>query len=325
MKSLAYLSNIEFIEQIGKAEASISLNPLYSWAKLIICDSEKNANKQRIKEEEFDNIIRTGIFSPIKMPLGGKITNHEDARGYPIGTITQINKSGNQLEALAAFWKQERPEEVEMLKKMVEAGKLPQVSWEIFYEDSSFDEDGTEDLIGVILNGLAIVRDPAYEGRTSIFAMAEKNTISEETNITMEELEKVQQELITAKESLSQKDAQVLDLVAQIKTLEEELNSLREFKNTVETERANAEKIKNIKDKFNTAGITKDVDYFNSNLEKLLALSEEALDFMIQELVAFSLRTSDSEKMPNLLRNPRVETDPKALGKALKESKQKKL
>jgi hypothetical protein len=168
-KSINLSSSIEWLD--NEAEAAISLNPLYQWVKLVVCDDIPNGNKQQIEEAEFPNLIKTGISSPIKMADKKISDGHGAAFGHPIGVISQLKQEGNKLLALAALWKKERPEDVSMLKDMYTSGNPPNVSWEISYSESEL-VDGVEKLKGCILNGLAIVGMPAYQGRTPFIAMS---------------------------------------------------------------------------------------------------------------------------------------------------------
>ena len=67
----------------------------------------------------------------------------------------------------------------------------------------------------------------------------------------------------------------------------------------------------------------KDEEYFKTNGDRLMNLSVEELDFMLQELVAFaqSVKSTDSNssvKIPPFSKDNK-DLDPKALGKALRE------
>ncbi|MCX8010063.1 MAG: hypothetical protein N3A61_02825, partial [Ignavibacteria bacterium] len=160
----------------NEAVASIGLNPFFKWAKFVLTDDDVNLNNQKVPESEFDNIISTGIYTPIKMDFGKISDGHKTAEKKPIGVITHIKKdeidNRKVLVALAALWKKERPEDVDLLKEMIDAGEPPKVSWEISYHDSEFDGKA-EILKGTILTGVAIVANPAYADRTKFLAIAE--------------------------------------------------------------------------------------------------------------------------------------------------------
>jgi hypothetical protein len=294
MESKIIQTEIEFIDEVvddSEAFASISLNPVNNWAKFILTDDKPNANKQRIPIEEFDNLVNTGVFMPIKMAAGEISEGH--AGTFPIGTISHLQKVGNQIKGIAALWKRERPEDVDLIKEMY-AKKVPvQLSWEIFYTDSSIVED-VEELRGTTLRGVTIVKNPAYEGRTAITAVASKDkNLEEENKMELEEqVEKLQKDVQTATEALSTKDAE-------LETLNTELTSLREFKAQIDREKEEADKLIRIKEKFSAAKLEKSEEYFVERKEKLLGLSDEELDFMIQEIVS-GLSTEASSRNKDL-------------------------
>jgi hypothetical protein len=166
-KSIELKTNIELFE----ANASVSLNPLYQWAKIVVCDSDPNANKQQVPESEFDNIIKTGINAPIKMARNQISKGHKEALGNPIGVISNLSKEGNKVIALAALWSKERPDDIALLKKMYDEGNPPNVSFELAYASSDMVND-VEVLKDCVLNGLAVVGMPAYSGRTPFIAFS---------------------------------------------------------------------------------------------------------------------------------------------------------
>ncbi len=251
-----------------EAFAAISLNPAVTWAKFILTDDLPNANKQRIPLDEFDNIIKTGIFMPIKMAYGAISDGHPDT--YPLGVISHLKKVKNQIHGLAALWERERPEDVKLIKERYADGKPLQLSWEMLYANSSI-ENGVTDLRDLALKAVTLVGEPAYEGRTPITAVA-----STDSNLEVDKLEKEEYE------------TKIAELEAAVTAKETELVSLREFKATVDKEKADAEKLASIRAKFVSAKIEKDEAYFTENREKLLSLEPEVLDFMLQEMVSFS-------------------------------------
>jgi hypothetical protein len=169
-KIMQITSDIELLND-GEAFASVSLNPLYQWAKLVVCDSDPNGNNEQIEEAEFGNLIKTGINAPVKMAERNISNGHAEAFGHPIGVISQLKQEGNKLLALAALWKKERPDDIALLKDMYTKGNPPNVSWEISYAGSET-LDGIKKFKGCVLNGLAVVNLPAYQGRTPFVAMS---------------------------------------------------------------------------------------------------------------------------------------------------------
>jgi len=303
--------------------ASVSLNPLYQWAKIVVTDDQPNANKVRVPETEFENIIRTGIFAPIKMAEKTISDGHDEAFGKPIGIISQLTKEGNKIIALAALWKKERPEDIAKLKEMYKNGTPPQVSWEISYVDSSLEEGGIEALQGTILTGLTVVGMPAYAGRTPFVAMSAKENKEE---FSVEDKEMFEQKISDLEQKLAEALRQLDEKNVELQTGLSELDTLRTFKAEFDKKAEEETKLANVKIKFTEANITKEDEYFVTNKEMLLGLSDSALDFMIQELVAFSSakneeKSSDKKpKVPDLKDNKDTNLDsPKALAEALRE------
>ena len=311
--------------------AALNLNPTVRWAKFILTDDEPNQNKVRIPESEFSNLIKTGVFMPLKVAAGEISEGHENT--FAIGVITHLKKVKNKIEGLAVLWSKERPEDVDMLKTKYDNREPIDLSWEIEYADSVTNEEtGIKDLLGTKLRALTIVGIPAYAGRTPITAFASKTN---QEDSKLEELKKLQDELAVAngeKASLISELALLKEQVttlttelAETKTDAEELEVLRTFKKEVDELKAKLEKVAAIKDKFSEAGLNKSEEYFTDNIEKLLEMSEETLDFMVQELVAFSATTTVEEEEHSSL--PRIDgTGPvsiKDLAKFLRAESQK--
>jgi len=322
-------TEFEFLEDespdLGEEFSAISLNPFFQWAKIVVTDDLPNANSKRIPQEEFDNLIKTGINAPIKMAQKEISPGHKEAFGNPIGVIANLTKEANRIIALAALWKKERPDDIAKLKEMYLNGNPPNVSWEISYTEASIKDDGTEDLLGTSLDGLAIVGLPAYQGRTSFVAMSSENINSDKESETLEEIEQLKLKIEQLESELAQLKAEKETLQSSLETAQAETTELKTFKDTVEKEKADLEKLETIKAKFVEAGISKDESYFTEKKETLLALAEDELDFMIQEITAFSKTAVSSTKGPKIpdVKNTNNEdeddlSDPKNLAKALK-------
>ncbi|GEM_PF-3336569 len=387
--NVVLLSGFEFLT--NEAIASIGLNPYFKWAKFVLTDDDVNLNKQKVPVDEFDNLISTGIFTPIKMDFGKISDGHTSAEKKPIGVITNIKKDviddRNVLIALAALWKKERPEDVDLLKEMIDEGNPPQVSWEISYHNSTIADSGEEILHGTILTGVAIVANPAYRDRTKFLAIAavnesesEKWTVEyindlpdsaflyiepggekdeegktvprrlrhlpyrdKENKIDLEHLrnaivrlsqentgkdwltddlrekllskarallksynkeEKSEMELEQALEKIANLEAFIDELKRKNDELEAELLSLREYKNQVEAEKQAEARIAQIKQMFTERGLEKSDAYFEENRELFLGLTDPAIEFMIQELVAFSekseVKRAATSSLPNI-------------------------
>jgi hypothetical protein len=284
-------------EYSDEAFSSISLNPLVSWIKFILTDDQPNANKQRIPLEEFSNLIKTGIFMPIKMASGEIKDGHDES--LPLGVITHLKEDGNQIRGIAALWSRERPLDVDLIKKMFKEGKKPQLSWEIAFSSSNI-LDGIEILKDTALKAATFVGMPAYSGRTPVIAVANKK--NNEEDAALEEIEQL-------KTKVSELEAKLAETEKLLTEKDAEITPLREFKASVEEAQKKEEKLASIKAKFTEAGITKEEDYFETNKETLLSLDEAALDFMIQELVSFSSQDTVASAKVKEVKVPRIVSD----------------
>jgi len=315
------IDGIDSLKEFGEATASINLNPNFQWAKIIVTDDRPNENKHRIPLEEFDNLIKTGIYAPIKMASLGQELEHDTALGKPIGAMAKFIKEGSKLITLAALWKRERPDEIAALKEMYTSGIPPNVSWEISYANEIAEEDDVIALKDTCLDGITVVSNPAYAGRTPFIAMSSKK--QEEENV--EDLEKakatiteLEQEIVNLKASLAEKETSLT-------TMSTELAELKTFKDNIEKDKVQAERFKNIKQKFVDSKIEKDEAYFEAQKETLLAMEDSMIDFMIQELSAFASKIAQSSKkdeikIPNIEGKEPKDLTPKELGQALRES-----
>lgn len=275
-----------------EAQAAISLNPNLTWAEVIVTDDKKNGNNMRIPKEEFGNIVKTGIYSPLK--LGVEPAGHQEAIGKPIGVFTsfsEVEKEGStELHGLVALWPKEREEAVATLTEMLKDGNSPQVSWEVEYLNEDSDEDGAKVLRNVVFNGAAVVAQPAYGGRTPIVAIAE------------------------IEESEMEVSAEVEDLKKEIQALKEENDVLKQFQNEVKAQAEKIAKLELIKEKF--ASLNKPEEFFVENEETLLAYSESQIDFMVQQMLAFKPVQANSEIKVPAIQVTKPVTNPRELGQA---------
>jgi len=169
---LQLLSKDEAESEFGEAIASaLDVEQVVTWAKFVLTDDRPNENGQRIPQEEFDNIIKTGMYKPVKMAVGEINDGHDESK--PLGVITNLIKSGRKIIALAALWDHERVSDVALIRDRVQKGKPVNVSWEIMY-GAHVINDGIEDLLDTVLTAATIVGRPAYAGRTQFLAVAAK-------------------------------------------------------------------------------------------------------------------------------------------------------
>lgn len=295
-------------------EASLSLNPSLTWVKFILTDDKPNGNNQRVPQEEFDNLIKSGLYMPIKVAENGISRGHADTK--PIGVITNLIKDGDKIKGIGALWGEERPEDVQYLKELYESGQTLNISWEIGCKDI-IEEEGVFTIKDAYLFAATIVGIPAYMGRTPIVQMASKN---EEEN-KLEELEKIKQERDSLLEEKASLDEKIESLSKELENLSKEIEDLRFYKQSVEEEKAREMRFAMIKEKFESQGLDFDATYFEERKDKLLSFSDEDLDFYIKDLVLFKSEASVENKIklpPIIKSSEEMPKDLKEVAKLLK-------
>lgn len=329
-----FLSDVRLIVQKdledGEAFASVVLNPNLRWMKFILTDDKPNENKQRVPQEEFPNLIQTGIHMPIKMADGEIADGHEES--FPIGVITNLKQIKNRIEGLAALWSRERPEDIDHIIKEFETGTIPQISYEIPFTSSVTTDEGIEDLAGTCLGAATLVGIPAYAGRTPVLAVASKNKDGTDDNTmeetkSMEELETLKQQLTEAQDKIKELEDKLTGTKETEASLNKELTELREYKADIDKLAEENDKLDKIEAKFTEAGIERAEDYFVKNKEMLLTLDDAAIDFMTQEMVSFAEKRKgaeadlkDDDAIPPITGDKNtVPTDVKELADALRE------
>lgn len=291
-------TNVEILDDISinelAAEASISLNRHVTWMKLVLTDDKANANRQRIPREEFANVIKTGIFMPVKMSPGEISEGHEGA--FPLGTMAHLKTDGNTIVSLAALWQTEREADVEFLKNRHKEGKPIEFSWELTYTHADDEDEGIQALRGISMNAATIVGMPAYSGRTPALSIssAQNNGDKNMDTIELKEHQRLmdeakagyEKEINDLKDQLKTLEASVKELTDAKAASETELESLKSFKKEIEDAKAKLERLNSIKTKFEEAGVKVDDKYFDEKAETLLSMTDAQLDFFIQELVS---------------------------------------
>jgi len=306
----------------GEATAALAQNPSVNYIKFTLTDDKPNGNKQRVPQEEFSNLIRSGLFMPIKKAIGKTEKGHKDS--YALGVISHLKQTEDKIKGIATLWTKERPKDVEQIKEELKAGKNVNISWELTYDTEASEEvDGVTTLKNVFLTAATIVGLPAYKGRTSIEAFASEDTSGKEEEMAEDKEEKdlakltakfetIQEELRVAKQAVLDRDT--------------ELVGLKGYKEEVEKVEKDRKKLGSIKQKFTTAKINKDENYFEENKEKLLALDENTLEYLLQDLKVFAVPEviepdKDKSKIPPIVGTQITpEFTPKSIGEALRES-----
>jgi hypothetical protein len=272
------------IEEMA-ASASISLNPNVAWMKFSLTDDEYNANKQRIPREEFANVLKTGLFMPLKMAVGEISEGHDNT--FPIGVMTHLKTENNSIQALAALWDRERHEDVEFLKKRYNEGKSIDISWELTYTDEDIEESGVV-LRNVAMNAATIVGIPAYQGRTGALALSSKGKKGD----SMDTIELTEHKRLMDEQKQTY-ETKITDIQASLNSVQKELNELKPkyedlatYKQKIEEAEAKKTKLTSIRQKFIDANLDITDEYFDERAETFAGMDDEQLSFFIQELIA---------------------------------------
>jgi hypothetical protein len=291
-----------------KAEDEEFNHPLLTVAKFVFSDDKGNANKQGIKAEDFDDVIRTAIHMPVKMRyLGVSAGGHQAS--VPIGHIIKMEKDTiedtNRLVASAVLYSDEFSEEVAFLKESFAKGEAPGISYEVLYLDS-IEENGIQWLKKIFTKAATFVRSPAYGKRTALLALATRQDIDSEEflndfvtmanewsgNESSEESEEDTQEGgKLMEEELQRLKAEAEAFKAEIEALKEtnrEVSEKLEIANA-EISKKNQEALVTAREKaFVEAGFTLEADAEKAEKKRAfwLSLSEEAFEEYLADLKA---------------------------------------
>jgi len=321
---------LQILDMKETAVAELGLNPTLVWAKFILTDDKPNANKVRIPKEEFSNLIRSGIYMPLKMSLG-EVGDHQSSR--PLGVITHLkeetSEESNRVIGLAALWSEERPEDVDLIRDKFKNKQPLNLSWEISYREDSENSEyaGVKDLLGTVLTGVTIVKVPAYGGRTfmELFASqieeeSKENELTELKTLTelKEALEASNKQLQSQLDEATQKGEELATRITELEAerltpeLKAELESLKEFKQKADDEQKEAAERLAIREAFKAAELEMEDSYFEENDTVLRQMSEEALNLFIESLKA-------TAKAQASLDIPRVSLNDSGAAKNIKE------
>lgn len=320
-----FIANLEEVVQLGSSEgeafASLMQNPAVNWIKFTLTDNKPNVNKMIVPIEEFDNIISSGTFMPIKKAVGKIEKGHTNSS--PLGVITHLKQVEDKIKGIAALWSKERPKDVEQIKEELQSGKHVDLSWELTYDvEASTKENENLILKNVFLTAATIVGLPAYKGRTSIEAFAS----DEEDNERKKKMEDAEKELEKLQKKYDATQAKLEELQNSVLTKDTELVGLKKFKEEVDKVETERKKLSTIKEKFTSAKIIKEDKYFDENKDKLLSLDENTLEFLLQDLKVFTApddihKTEDKTKIPPITGpQPKPDLSPTSIGEQLREA-----
>lgn len=286
-KRINLVSSAQFI---AHAEDS---NPNLGWLEFILTDDEPNKNAQGIKQEEFSSLIKTGILMPMKMAIGTAESGHEDAA--PLGTISALKIDGNKVSGRAAIWKSDRENDYNLLTTRSAAGKPIDISWEIVYYESVFDENNVEWLKAPILLGAAIVGEPAYSGRTPVISVASGNGGQPDANTDGDVNATLANTIINLESEMEELEDKLSEAVDKIAELTQELEDLRSYKEEREVADARAELLASRFQSISDAGIEVASDERKEDF--WLGLNDDAFETVLSMLKE---KQSASASLPDL-------------------------
>jgi hypothetical protein len=300
---------------VMKATASAA-NPMQSELSFVFTDYAPNKNKQGVSQAEAANLIRTGLYQPVKVDFqGNAVGDHYGA--IPIGPIISLIDEGDRLVGKAVVWREEYADVVTYLEAQsskasatdTSAGSTGgvQFSWELYYTESAMDEAGIEWLGNCTVAATTIVDVPAYQGRTPLLAMAaEQRTITELTQrieVLENQLKEVPMtgapasvvasetepmvEAVAEVEVVAAPDA-VIDAPADADPAEDteaELIALRQFKAAVEAEAAQREQLTKRRTSLSEAGVMLSDEEYTSKAELITSLDDSAFAQFVDSLV----------------------------------------
>lgn len=280
------------LESKPEGKASVKKhNPYVTYAKFTFTDDLKNKNNQRIPKEEFANVIKSGKYMPIKMEQANIQGSHENST--PIGVITALKEQDNKVIGIAALWEKERPEAVEKIKTAFAEGTPLDLSWEVLYgkDSSNVDDSGTEVLKDVTVRGITFVGNPAYDGRTNVYALAETQLSQEEMTLAEINLQELEASVANLTEKATKLEADLAAATSELETVRLEAESLRQFKAEREASDAKASLIATRKTAWSEAKLS--TEEFEARSERIAGMDDESFKAYVEDLVAFSSKNTD--------------------------------
>lgn len=271
-------TNSNVITLSGKAFASTDdVNPAQKHIKFIFTDYLPNANKQGVPVEEAENVLKTGLYMPVKVNFQNGPKGH--ARAIPIGPIIGMINEDSKIVGEAVVWSTEFPDIAEYLDIASASEGGVQFSWELAHSNSTTDDNGITWLRNIVVMGITMVNDPAYKGRTPLISVAEE--------LSSMELEEALAELANANDKISELESQLAENTSmqdKLSALETEVISLRSFKEDVEAEAAKAEKLSTRRSKLSEAGITFTDDEFSTRSGIIFGMTDDVFDLYVSDI-----------------------------------------
>lgn|SRR5574341_227685 len=296
MDSLTLNTDYTLLSTENYAESAITSNPRIKWIKFVFTDDQPNANKERITQAEFAEIIKSGVNMPIKMQRMNPEGQH--ALSVPIGVIANLTKQDNKVLGLGALWMEEFPEDIKVLESAHAEGKPLNLSWEIIYSSFSEDENGVKNLIGTNVRAITFVGSPAYDGRTGVISMAEKTKPEQQEDIELgnsnETTDLNVQKVADLETTLAEVNKKLSDTEASLETANKELEDLRKYKQDREAADLRVITLEKRRKALSEAGIQISDEDFQAKAEQIVQMTDDMFNFFAQELVAFAKKSESS-------------------------------
>jgi len=314
------LKNIEFKSSLAEIMPEDHYHhPGLRIARFVFCDDKPNQNGVGVEYEDFAEIIKTSIGTPVKMKfLGQTVSGHLGS--VPIGHITNMfeNELGDgthQLIADASLYADDYPDEIDYLEQSFAESKAPGISFEMSYKNDVLKE-GVKWLKGLVTRAATFVRDPAYGNRTALLALASNNKMDAETfmkeltaliemkpitkdeggnNVTEEEAKKLQDALVEAKERIQELEAEKTTLETTSAELSAKLDVANESLSTYAEKELVSKRTQAVMD----AGITVDPAKLEQKQNFWVHLSDEAFAEYVEDLkiaTAAATKTATAER-----------------------------
>lgn len=336
-EQLAKKTNAQSAKFTGHAFAEASEHPLQRKLTFIFTDYQPNGNKQAVPQSEAENVAKTALYMPIKINFDGEgPQGHKGAE--PIGPIVTMTPNSENIVGEAIVWLDEFPEIDTYLKTASAESGGVQFSWELYYQNSEVDGSGNEWLYGITTAGIAIVDNPAYQGRTPLIAIAEGNEmdleqlqaqVSELTNKLYSMLDAlyaalalpgavdkstgIEEQFTKVIDSLKSMSENVAQLEADKASSDEvatEIAQLREFKATVEAVAEKQRVLASRREQLETAGITFTNDAFAERADRISTMDEDAFTFYVSELVSLQKQVTSVSAKANASKTDIAIPDP---------------
>lgn len=340
--------NAQAASFLGLAVAEDTAHPLQKRLKFVFTDFQPNGNKQGVPTKEAQNVASTAMFMPVKINYSDKPLGHENA--VPIGPITSVNVTEENILGEAIFWADEYPDIAEWLAEASKKDGGVQFSWELYFGKSEKDDNGVEWLNDIVTAGITIVGNPAYQGRTPLLAFSEQQEEVEVDKVKVQEMlttlySTLNETLASKPENDDDFDTAFNTIVTKLNTtlttlkesnsnLESEVTKLKEFKESVENKAAELAQLKSIRDKMLSEGIELSDEEFDARSGIFLKMNDEMLDLYIKDLASRKQtevnksESSQKDKVPDPFtpsdRNDKDQLSTTELAQAFKELARKR-